>query len=69
MLNTAPYHWTVSNLVHHAINGPQMSVNGKLVPVRPFGEYSLRSRWRLALMVFTGRADAVEWPGQMPKAY
>ena len=69
MLNTAPNHWTISDLVDEIRMGPITSINGKIVPVRPYGEYSLRSRLRLAWMVFTGRADALEWPRQMPKAY
>jgi hypothetical protein len=33
------------------------------MPARPLGYYSLRSRIRLAWMVFTGKADALVWPG------
>jgi hypothetical protein len=32
-------------------------------PVRPFGWPSLSSRVQIAWLVFTGRADAVIWPG------
>lgn len=39
------------------------------VPSRPYGFYSLISRTRLAWKVFTGEYDALEWPGQQPKAY
>jgi hypothetical protein len=32
------------------------------VPARPLG--GLQSRFKLAWMVFTGRADVLHWPGQ-----
>lgn len=31
--------------------------------------FSLRNRFRLAWMVFTGEADALRWPFQNPKAW
>ncbi|MBN22697.1 MAG: hypothetical protein CL678_15540 [Bdellovibrionaceae bacterium] len=33
------------------------------VPARPLGYPSLRNRIRIAWMVFTGKADAIVWPG------
>lgn len=42
----------------------QTNVKGKLVPSRPMGYPSLRHRLRATWLVFTGRADAVVWPGQ-----
>lgn len=43
----------------------QMSSDGKhYVPARREGYASWRQRWRCAWMVFTGRADALVWPGQ-----
>lgn len=38
--------------------------NGAWYPARPIGFYSLTSRLRLAWMVFTGKSDAVVWPGE-----
>lgn len=38
--------------------------DGRWVPARPLGFCSLGNRIRCAWIVFTGRADAVEWPGQ-----
>ena len=70
VLNTAPYEWTIDSLMDHIKNGPFYSSDGtSMKPVRPYGMYSLRSRFSLAWMVFTGKADALRWPGQMPKAY
>lgn len=37
--------------------------DGTWVPARPVGLYSLRGRFRIAWLVFTGRADAFRWPG------
>lgn len=34
------------------------------VPARALGFASWRYRWRAAWLVFTGRADALTWPGQ-----
>lgn len=39
-------------------------INGKWVPARPAGNPSFWSRIRCAWAVFTGRADALKWPGQ-----
>lgn len=38
--------------------------DGRVVPARPQGFWSWRYRWRAAWLVWTGRADAVVWPGQ-----
>ena len=40
----------------------QAEINGKWVPARPLGFYSLRVRLRDAWEVFMGRADAFKWP-------
>jgi hypothetical protein len=70
MLNTAPFEWTISHLIEHIETGPTtISPSGRFVPARPYGFYSLGNRFRLAWMVFTGKADALLWPGQMPKAH
>jgi 2-polyprenyl-6-methoxyphenol hydroxylase-like FAD-dependent oxidoreductase len=69
-LNTAPYEWTIWALIKHIKEGPQAQVKGgDWEPARPYGLYSLRNRFRLAWMVFTGEADALRWPFQKPKAY
>lgn len=36
---------------------------GKWMPARPLGHYSLCNRLQLAWLVFTGKADALAWPG------
>lgn len=46
-------------------SGPQAQIRGHgWVPARPVGYSSLRSRLKAAWLVFTGRADALIWPGQ-----
>lgn len=70
MLNQAPYLWTIRALMKHIKEGPHAQVKGgDWEPVRPYGMFTLRSRARLAWMVFKGEADAVRWPFQNPKAY
>jgi hypothetical protein len=70
MLNQAPYEWTIRELLKHAKDGPHAQVkDGEYEPARPFGDYNIRNRLRLAWLVFTGRADALRWPFQNPKAY
>ncbi len=39
-------------------------INGKWIPARPLGYPTLGSRLKAAWMVFTGKADAVVWPGE-----
>lgn len=69
MLNQAPYKWTIDSLIAAMKYGPHTEINGQWQPARPYGYFSLRSRLRLAWLVFTGRADALVWPSQNPKAY
>lgn len=69
MLNQAPHSWTIDSLLKAANEGPHTLVNGRWEPSRPYGYFSLRNRARLAWQVFTGRADALFWPNQNPKAY
>jgi hypothetical protein len=38
--------------------------DGRWVPARALPFYSLFGRWHAAWLVFTGRADALLWPGQ-----
>lgn len=42
----------------------QTELNGGWAPARGEGFASLRHRIRAAWMVFTGKADALVWPGQ-----
>lgn len=36
--------------------------SGAWVPARPEGYSSLRLRFKIAMLVFTGQADALVWP-------
>jgi hypothetical protein len=38
-------------------------IDGKWLPARPLGYYSFKNRLNLAWLVFTGKADALIWPG------
>ena len=38
--------------------------DGRWVPARALGWQSWTMRWKAAWLVFTGRADALTWPGQ-----
>ena len=38
--------------------------DGRWVPARSMGYYSIGNRLRAAWLVFTGEADALTWPGQ-----
>jgi hypothetical protein len=59
-----PNVWTLVQIVTYATHGGvSTQVDGKWVPARPEGFASLRMRLRAAWLVFTGRADAVTWPG------
>jgi hypothetical protein len=70
VLNSAPNEWSVPALRLHMKHGPETRLpDGSREVARPLGFYSLRSRLRLAWAVFTGKADALFWPGQTPKAF
>lgn len=71
MLKSAPCNWTVGSLAKHCNHGPKIRLpDGQLVAARPFGYFSLWNRLTLAWAVFTGKADALTWPGtKPPKAY
>ena len=38
-------------------------INGLFVPARPMGYASFKQRFKCAWLVFTGKADALVWPG------
>lgn len=38
--------------------------DGRWVPARAFGYMSIGQRFKAAWLVFTGKADALTWPGQ-----
>lgn len=64
-MKNAPTLYTLEALLKDTVN-PSVAANidGKWVPARPCGLYSIGNRVRCAWAVFTGRADAVQWPGQ-----
>ncbi len=41
----------------------ECEIDGKWMPARPLGYYSFKNRLNLAWLVFTGKADALVWPG------
>ncbi|PUB80894.1 MAG: hypothetical protein DBP02_19820 [gamma proteobacterium symbiont of Ctena orbiculata] len=47
------------------LNGPHNSmaeINGKWVPARPLGFFSIWHRFECAWLAFTGQVDLVRWP-------
>lgn len=64
-MNQSPTLYTLYNLLHDRYSTSAL-INGKWVPARPlpfyYGLYSIIHRTKLALMVFTGKADVVTWP-------
>lgn len=44
-------------------NEVSVEIGGRYMPSRPLGYPSFRHRLAAAWLVFTGRADAVTWPG------
>lgn len=49
--------------VSRAANEASVNVGGYWMPARPMGYASFRYRCKAAWLVFTGRADALKWPG------
>lgn len=66
MTDRFPSIWKLENLVRHCVDGSVQArlSNGQYVPARPQGFCSLGQRLKAAKLVFTGKADAVTWPGQ-----
>jgi hypothetical protein len=63
-MKKAPNIWRLDELLEYFKGGTRALVNGCYVPARPLGFYSLGNRMKAAWMVFTGKADALIWPGQ-----
>lgn len=49
--------------VHHTDHTYVANQEGKYVPARGIGYATLRQRFKCAWLVFTGKADALVWPG------
>lgn len=58
----APNIYTLEHLRSEMISSNQAGINGKWVPARPIGYYSIKHRIQCAWMVFTGKGDVVVWP-------
>lgn len=64
-MRDSPRLYTLEELVRIGDN-PEDTVEhptGEWVPARYMGDYRLLTRLKLALGVFTGKYDAVKWPG------
>jgi hypothetical protein len=59
-----PNLWTLKELLSSVNANAAQIAPGEWVPARPLGFPSFPSRVRCAWLVFTGRADALLWPGQ-----
>jgi hypothetical protein len=63
-MRKAPTIYPLARLLKDTVNPTcQVEIDGQWLPARPEGFFSLRSRLNAAWVVFTGRADAVVWPG------
>ena len=60
-MKKAPNLWTLESL-SESVRHASAQINGKWVPARPLGLFSLRYRMRLSWLVFSGKADALKWP-------
>lgn len=62
-MEKAPELYTLERLLNDLNNHKtSANINGRWVPARPMGLYSLKNRIKLAWMVFTGQADVFLWP-------
>jgi hypothetical protein len=64
MKNT-PRLYTLTQLIKSTTGevGNSVNIGNQWVPARPLGYGGIVRRIKLAWMVFTGKADAVTWPG------
>jgi hypothetical protein len=60
-MKKAPQLWQLKDLLKTA-DETQAHIGGLWVPARPIGYFSLRSRLKMAWLVFKGEADALQWP-------
>lgn len=60
-MKNAPTLYTIESL-YATTKDSQTEINGKWVPARPLGLFSLTNRIRLAWSVFTGKNDVLSWP-------
>lgn len=58
-----PNVWSLKSLMKSAQENSTQISDGCWVPARPIGMIGLLHRLRTAWAVFTGKADAVYWPG------
>ena len=61
-MDKAPNVWKLRDLLN-SIQSCSAEIDGKWIPARPIGFFSIGHRIRAALAVFTGKADALIWPG------
>ncbi len=61
-MNT-PTLYTLDGLQKTINSGTSVMLGAARYPARPLGYWSLPERLRCTWAVFTGRADAVIWPG------
>ena len=63
----APTLWELNALMNwvniNSIPSTRVEIGGVWLPARPWGLHTLPNRLHCAYLVFTGRADAVIWPG------
>lgn len=61
-----PNTWTIASLAQHLLNNHVATqvLPGKWDPARPMAWGGFFARVKAAYLVFTGKADAVVWPGQ-----
>jgi hypothetical protein len=54
----------VIDVIVHAQTTEHQLPDGRYVPARPIGWGGMRHRIKATWLVWTGRADALVWPGQ-----
>ena len=63
-MRQAPSLYTLAELRSERLADTTVKMpDGSWAPARPEGYDSLQNRFRLAWLVFKGKADAVTWPG------
>lgn len=60
-MKKAPNLYTIDDIIAHCQHHSAL-IDEEWVPARPIGYFILKYRLKLAIGVFTGRYDALEWP-------
>ena len=61
-MKQSPTIWNLKQLIN-TVDEITVKIDKSWIPARPIGAFGINNRFKAAWLVFTGKADAVIWPG------